>query len=207
MAEEKKVEEMVERKIRFDEFGDFHNPTEEDFVGRWDGEDYIIARGGTEMFPDWLRRHFAKRLCDQAMIKLHKVPLREGDAERKEFMILCLGEESVVKDESEPVQLTTKEQIDQNRDNIIKQERERVANEKAIADKRAEEDEESEEDLAKDLAVENTDAQKTGKGLKKINVGKADDDGEFEGTIENASVNLQEQLKADGAMDNQQPSG
>lgn len=95
---------------RYDDFRDFYNPTEKDFVGRWEMEDYLIPAQETMRLPTWLATHFAKRLCDTVMIHKYGEPLRHNDKKRKKFMEMCLPGHIVSFDKDRHPK-TTKEQI------------------------------------------------------------------------------------------------
>ncbi len=55
-------------EIRYD-LQNFTNIDDEDFVGKWGGEEYIIKAGETKAFPGFLVKHFAKHLIDKILIK------------------------------------------------------------------------------------------------------------------------------------------
>lgn len=76
---------------RYDDFIEFRNANTEVFIGRWDQEDYIIEPGMSQMFPAWLAKHFAKRLCDQVMIKEFGTPLTNDSPERTKFIKQCIN--------------------------------------------------------------------------------------------------------------------
>lgn len=112
--------------IRYDNQIQFHNPTAKAFVGRWDGEDYLIESGETTTYPMWMAKQFAKRLCDQVMIKKYGEPLKDDHKKRLEFMAQCLPEiklHSAI--DTKPK--TTKEQIEEDRKYLYASKEERIA--------------------------------------------------------------------------------
>lgn len=51
------------------EIRNFTNIDDEDFVGKWGGEEYTIKAGETKPFLSFLCAHFAKHLADRIMLK------------------------------------------------------------------------------------------------------------------------------------------
>jgi len=47
----------------------FTNIDEEDFVGKWGGEEYLIKAGETKAFPAFLVEHFTKHLIDKILLR------------------------------------------------------------------------------------------------------------------------------------------
>ena len=47
----------------------FTNISDEDFVGKWGGEEYIIKAGRTKAFPSFLVDHFTKHLVDRILLR------------------------------------------------------------------------------------------------------------------------------------------
>lgn len=159
-------------KIRYDQWVKFHNPTARDFVGKWDGEEYLIKAGGTQIFPVWLARHFAKRLCDDEMIKKYRVPLRPGD-ERRVAFITTLAPVDLTDIDTTPNKrkVSMKEQIETDREVHLEAEAEEGAvlhpdtgtDQIPIGDDElAEEPPKTESELAQEVAQENLVAGKAG---------------------------------------------
>ena len=55
--------------LRIGDVINFTNIDNEDFIGKWGGEEYLIKAGETKIFPDFLTRHFAKHLVDKMLLK------------------------------------------------------------------------------------------------------------------------------------------
>lgn len=55
-------------EIRYD-LQNFTNIDDEDFVGKWGGQEYVIKAGETKAFPTFLVKHFTKHLVDKILIK------------------------------------------------------------------------------------------------------------------------------------------
>ena len=47
----------------------FTNIGDEDFIGKWGGEEYLVKKGETKAFPGFLAKHFTKHLVDSLLIK------------------------------------------------------------------------------------------------------------------------------------------
>lgn len=125
-------------KVRYDDLIKFTNPTAQDFVGRWDGEAYLIESGEVQLFPAWLARHFSKRLCDIEMNRQHGEPLKIDDPERMAFIAKCIGEEAATAqiETSAPGKLTTKQQIETDHANRARLAEERQAKRMSRAEKK-----------------------------------------------------------------------
>jgi len=54
--------------MRFD-LVNFTNIDNEDFVGKWGGEEYVIKAGETKPFPAFLVEHFTKHLVNKILIR------------------------------------------------------------------------------------------------------------------------------------------
>lgn len=55
-------------EIRYD-LQNFTNIDNEDFVGKWGGQEYLIKAGETKAFPKFLVKHFTKHLIDKILIR------------------------------------------------------------------------------------------------------------------------------------------
>ena len=55
-------------EIRYD-LQNFTNIDDEDFVGKWGQQEYVIKTGETKAFPGFLVKHFAKHLINKILIK------------------------------------------------------------------------------------------------------------------------------------------
>ena len=55
-------------EIRYD-LQNFTNIDDEDFIGKWGGQEYLIKAGETKAFPSFLVEHFAKHLIDRILIR------------------------------------------------------------------------------------------------------------------------------------------
>ena len=55
-------------EIRYD-LQNFTNIDNEDFVGKWGGQEYLIKAGETKAFPGFLVNHFTKHLLDKILLK------------------------------------------------------------------------------------------------------------------------------------------
>lgn len=62
----------------------FYNPTEEDFVGTWDGEPYDVKAKSTISVPAYIAEHFAKHLANHIL--------------QEKFNNLCLVHDRSTKD-------------------------------------------------------------------------------------------------------------
>lgn len=87
----------------------FSNWTDEDFIGIWDGQPYLIAKGETKEYQMSLAYHFTKHLVDRELIKANKanlmgVPEERAPLEDKTMAELIAGQDS-------PALATLKEQI------------------------------------------------------------------------------------------------
>jgi len=58
----------MSEKIRYD-VRNFTNIDEEDFIGKWGGEEYLIKKGETRSFPEFLVKHFAKHLVNKILLR------------------------------------------------------------------------------------------------------------------------------------------
>lgn len=56
----------IKRAVRFTNFSD------EDFVGVWDREEFLIPAGESIMLQEYLAKHFAKHLIDRELNKQNK---------------------------------------------------------------------------------------------------------------------------------------
>ena len=74
---------MAKQAIRFTNF------SEEDFVGVWNGEEFLIKKGESILLQDFLAEHFAKHLVDRELNK-KKLPTSLVQ-HRNPLMALCLG--------------------------------------------------------------------------------------------------------------------
>lgn len=51
----------------------FHNPTKEDFTGRWDKIEEVIKAGASRHMELWRAKHYAKHLIDRELNKRNVV--------------------------------------------------------------------------------------------------------------------------------------
>ena len=97
----------------------FINPTDRDFVGKFDQETYVIKAGEAEYYPPFLSKHFAKHLADREMILKHGNPMFNNPV-RNAFILQCLDmadertmetlEKMSLKEEIEKQRMEMKEQ-------------------------------------------------------------------------------------------------
>jgi len=108
---------------RYDDLTEFTNISPKTFVGKWEQESYVIEPGETKVYPLFLARHFAKKLCDREMISKYlgtdnekrlQSAMRIDSKERIAFQNRCQGKTENI-DQLE--ELSMKEQIEaQQRD-------------------------------------------------------------------------------------------
>ncbi len=92
------IKNMTNKAVRFTNFSN------EDFTGKWDGQDWPIAKGETVLIQSFLAEHFAKHLIDREMTK---VGISTGNEEaREKYMNKCVG--NIVLEAESAVKLETK---------------------------------------------------------------------------------------------------
>lgn len=189
--------------LRYDNWVDMHNPTSEEFIGRWELESYPLPAGSTIRFPAWLSRHFAKRLADREMIKLFGVPLRAEDDKRKDFIAKCLSETI---DVHSAATISTKQQIEQDR---VETQTAKVGVDKVNEEKdqreslkaKKEVEKEAEKEIKADYKKEG-DKIKKGQLITKTQKSEVKEDEkdveapQFEGDANKASLGIQQKIKA-----------
>lgn len=67
----------------------FTNWTDEDFVGMWNNEPYLLAKKTSRFYPEYLATHFAKHLTDREM---NKAKVTTDHFSRKEYLDKCFTE-------------------------------------------------------------------------------------------------------------------
>ena len=106
----------------------FTNIDTEDFIGRWEGEDYVIQRGEKRFFPSELSQHFAKQLTEKLFNKaIVSDSHLKTDVFKEKTMGLMLDEEMLTKQEEEVK--TFKQQVEEHetqiKEMLAKEEREK----------------------------------------------------------------------------------
>lgn len=112
----------------------FTNIDNEDFIGKWGGEEYLIKAGKTKAFPKFLVDHFTKHLVDKILIHkgvnnyqdpTHREPLEkqiQGDVILEKTSKETKTEGQKVKDEVEKTQKEF-EELEEKRQAEIKEKR------------------------------------------------------------------------------------
>jgi len=67
----------------------FYNPTEENFVGTWDGESYDIPAKSTKYFAKHIAEHFAKHLVNKVLLKEFDELCKKHSKSDKDLLKTC----------------------------------------------------------------------------------------------------------------------
>ena len=67
----------------------FYNPTDENFVGTWDGEPYDIPAKSTKYFATHIAEHFAKHLVNKILLKQFDELCKKHDVANKDLLKTC----------------------------------------------------------------------------------------------------------------------
>ena len=69
----------------------FYNPTEDNFVGTWDGESYDIPAKSTKYFAVHTAEHFAKHLANKILLDKFDNICKEHSNSNKDLLKTCLN--------------------------------------------------------------------------------------------------------------------
>ena len=67
----------------------FHNPTEDTFVGMYDGQPYDIPAKSTKYFAPHIAEHFAKHLVNKILNERLNNLCKEHDSSTKDLLKTC----------------------------------------------------------------------------------------------------------------------
>lgn len=67
----------------------FYNPTDQNFVGTWDGESYDIPAKSTKFFTSYIAEHFAKHLVNKILLERFDNLCQEHSSSTKDLLKTC----------------------------------------------------------------------------------------------------------------------
>ena len=67
----------------------FYNPTDENFVGTWDGEPYDVPAKTVKYFTSFIAEHFAKHLINKILNERFENLCKEHSSSTKDLLKTC----------------------------------------------------------------------------------------------------------------------